>query len=295
MVKNKLLYQQHIMWYESNMINETLDSLEIAIKNCDIDVDLKFCVNLQTYIELPEIGTPIDMISVFMSHPVLKNADIEFKTDNEPFYNIGDWRRDVYSNSHKYTIWGESDCLIPSDYFYILSLLDFNHPHLVTLASRKMWDSTWDIVEHEYLEQFVRLNNNPYTAPAPLNALDTISYSDMESFNNKYDIKVVQINTVKLDGSLVSLSNGLPSPFIPNDMHFAREDTCAANFFQLHNIPQYVIKTKIKGHNYNHPFKRINTKNTRTDDVYRLYEKQSISAMNRFIYSQIYSNANGAY
>jgi hypothetical protein len=30
---NKILYTLHVMWYESKMLNETLDSLNSAIKN----------------------------------------------------------------------------------------------------------------------------------------------------------------------------------------------------------------------------------------------------------------------
>ena len=30
---NKILYTLHVMWYESKMLNETLDSLNDAIKN----------------------------------------------------------------------------------------------------------------------------------------------------------------------------------------------------------------------------------------------------------------------
>ena len=108
-----ILYQQHIMWYESEMLNETLDSLQIALKYSTLPIDLEFCLNSQTYIETPIKGKPEDMFEKFKNHPILKNAKIIYKTDNDPFYNIGDWRREIYSNKHKYTVWGESDCLVP--------------------------------------------------------------------------------------------------------------------------------------------------------------------------------------
>jgi hypothetical protein len=283
------------MWYESKTINETLDSLEIAIKNSTLPVEMRFCINLQTYIEKPDGCGPEQMITEFIKHPVLKNASIIFKTDTDKFYNIGDWRRDVYEQAfpYKYTVWGESDCIIPSDYFYILSQLDISFPHLVTLASRKMWDSSWDIVEHEEIEKYKRLPDNLYTAPYPLNSSDVINAEELEVFNQQFDIKVIPIDVVKIDGSLVALSSNLPTPFIPNDMNFVQEDTCAGMFFQLKSIPQYVIKTRIKGHNYSHPYKRTNTSNTRFEEVYTYYKNKSQMAMHKFITNEYNNHTEG--
>ena len=57
---NKILYTLHVMWYESKMLNETLDSLQMAIDNSSIPVDIMICLNSQTYIEKPDEGfTPI--------------------------------------------------------------------------------------------------------------------------------------------------------------------------------------------------------------------------------------------
>ena len=59
------------------------------------------------------------MFKKFLNHPVLENTTLIHKTDKDNFYNIGDWRREQY-NEYGYTIWGESDCLMPDDMFYIL-------------------------------------------------------------------------------------------------------------------------------------------------------------------------------
>ena len=103
-MKDKILYQQHIMWYESKMIWETLDSLEDALHNSKLDVDLKFCLNSQTYLEEPIEGKAEDMFEEFINHPLLKEAQIIYKTNDDPFYNIGDWRREVYYPKFKYQI-----------------------------------------------------------------------------------------------------------------------------------------------------------------------------------------------
>lgn len=280
---NKILYQQHIMWYESNMLNETLDSLQQALSHSVLPVDITICLNSQTYLEEPISGKPEDMFNQFLKHPVLKGASILYKTDSESFYNIGDWRREVYSNEYKYTVWGESDCLIPEDYFYVLSSLRIEEPHILSLASRKMGDDSWGVVEFEGMESFSRSwPQRNGTIPTPLFARDYITSVELAEVNDCGDIRIVKNSVPKIDGALLALSSDLPK-FIPDDLHFAREDYCANLIFIKNNIPQYVIKNRIKGHNYNHPLKRLNTQATREDALYKQYEKESFEALMRFI------------
>jgi hypothetical protein len=280
---DRILYQQHIMWYESKMINETLDSLEAALQNSKLEVKLKFCLNSQTYLEHPIDGRAEDMFEEFINHPLLKEAEVIYKTNDDPFYNIGDWRREVYDKEYKYTVWGESDCLIPNDFFYILSEIQIQNPHILSFASRKMWDSTWDCVEHTDLEKYERSVDNPFQAPSPYNSSDVITQSDLNEFNNRYDIEVQPNHTIKIDGSLLCISNGIDFQFIPDDMNFVREDFCTQLVFQFKGIPQYVVKTRMKGHNYSHPLKRTNTNAKRDDLAFKEYEKKSTIAMNNFL------------
>lgn len=275
------------MWYESKMIWETLNSLEEALSNSELEVDLKFCLNSQTYLEGPIEGKAEDMFEKFINHPILKRTKIVNKTNNDTFYNIGDWRREVYDVDYKYTVWGESDCLIPNDFFYILSKIEIPHPHLISFASRKMWDSTWDCVEHTDLKKYERTTENPYQAPTPYNSSDIITQSELNKFNSKSDIEIRLNDTIKIDGSLLCVSKGIDFQFIPDDMNFVREDFCTQLAFQHKGIPQYVVKNRIKGHNYSHPLKRTNTNGKRSDAVYKEYEIKSINAMNNFIKSLI--------
>lgn len=282
---DKILYQHHIMWYESKMINETLDSLQYALHNSKLEVDLKFCLNSQTYLETPIEGTAEDMFKEFINHPILKRATIIYKTNKDSFYNIGDWRREVYDKKYKYTVWGESDCLIPNDFFYILSEVKVQHPHIISFASRKMWDSTWDCVEHKDLMKYPRSKENPFQAPIPYNSSDVISQNEIDEFNDRSDIEIELNTNPKIDGSLLCISNGIDFQFIPDDMHFVREDYCAEIVFKIKKIPQYIVKTRIKGHNYSHPLKRTNTNSKRSDDIFKIYEEKSTLAMVNFIKS----------
>ena len=287
-----ILFQMHVMWYESEMMNETLDSLQQALQYSKGDVDIRLCLNSQTYLEKPIEGKAIDMFDKFLNHPVLKNATLIHKTDDDDFYNIGDWRREMY-NQCGYTVWGESDCLMPYDLFYILENLEINHPHSLSFSSRKMFDDTWAEVEFVGLDKY----SSPYS-PRKISGDDdrpsaphvlisgnghNITQKDIDYYNDKEDdVDIILLNKNKVDGSLFTLSDGLPQ-FIPDDMHFVREDTCASIVLQQNNIPQYHVKNRLKGHNYYHPLKRTNTDASRNDEVWKKYSEKSINAMNKFL------------
>jgi len=287
---NKILYTLHVMWYESKMLNETLDSLNNAIKNSQDQIDIHLCLNSQTFIEKPEDDiVPETMFDEFISHPVLENAIIIKKTDSDEFYNIGDWRRDIYGSEYdyKYIVWGESDCLVPEDYFFLLNNIDIDHPHFISLATRKMWDATWDDVEHVWIKPYPRNGpaERPEQAPPPFNCTDYISVDQLNDFNSKFDPLLVKLDRLKIDGNMTALSKGLPYPFLPLDLHFAREDYCLEMFFTKKQIPQYHISTRLKGHNQVHPKKRIGTLNQKNDSLYKEYERAAYQSIFKFIES----------
>jgi hypothetical protein len=275
------------MWYEYQMIQETLDSVTRAIGNTTIPVDIAVCFNKQTYIEKPEVDNIDEVFEHIRLHPLLTNATIVEKTDNDPFYNIADWRREVKS-SEGYTVWGESDSILPKNYFAILQALSdvesFNIPHIVTLASRKCWDASWSCVEHVSLRDtpHISTHNN---VQFPLNHHDYINQEQLDEFNDGFgDPEVIHIVPAKIDGSTVALSPNLPQ-LIPDDMHFAREDFCLQIALGAYAIPQFHVHNVLKGHNYQHPLKRVNTLASRDDSIWKEYEGESIAAMNRFISS----------
>lgn len=291
----QILFQMHIMWYESAMINETLDSILAALDRSTIPVKVVLGLNAQTYLEKPIKGKAEEMFSVFLDHPLIKHkyTTVYHITDAQPFYNIGDWRRDVYNPDSIYTVWGESDCLLPVDYFETLSSLadQINSPHFVTLASRKMWDSTWQHVEHPEVRSLPlgpdRNNIEELYSHIPphLSSEKQITQSELNDFNDKYPPAAKKLPFHKVDGSLLAISKSFPTPFIGEKVHFAREDTCFEMFCRLKNIPQYLIETKIKGHNYKHPLKRTNTTSSRDDSEYKSYEQDSIKEINFFLKS----------
>jgi len=287
-MKYNTLATLHIMWYESQMINETLDSIQQAISNATQPVDLTICLNSQTYIEQPDEGfIPEQMFDVFLNHPVLENATIIRKTDNEPFYNIGDWAREAYKTEAKYTVWLESDCLVPEDYFFLLENINIDHPHLVSLSNRKMWDSSWDEVEHPIVQQIPRTgpSEEPQrNTPEPLGVGHYINQEDLNKFNSQYEPTLVKLSQPKVDGALAAVSSGFPCPFIVEGVHLGGHDFYMELFMKKHNIPQYHIPTRLKGHNCTHPKKRLGTSTARGGVVYKKYEKQCGELIHKLIY-----------
>ncbi len=274
------LFQMHIMWYEAEMLNETLDTLQAALQYSTVPTEIRICLNSQTYLEEPIKGKSEDMFDKFIKHPVLKNATIIKKTNNDPFYNIADWRREEY-NQTGYTYWGESDCLIPEEYFYTVENLHIEHPHFIAFASRKMWEESWIKVEHQAIKNLPHLNGR--SAEAPLHWDDYITFEQLKKFNrSQKEIKILLLDVPKIDGSLIVLSPGLPG-FIPEEMHFVEEDTCAQFTFEQNKIPQYLVSTILKGHNYKHHLKRTNTLATRDDSLYQQYKADALRIRAEFI------------
>lgn len=288
-----IVYQVHHMWYESNMIDECWHSLLNALRAApDVEVKIKICFNFQTYIEEPEVEEFEYMLKKHTTHPLFRDyqPEVTIKTNDDPFYNIADWRREVYDTDAKYTVWGETDTILPRDIFAILNSVNIDQPHALTFAGRPMWDDSWDVVTHEKLRGYSKpCQCNPHKddcielLESPWKYKDYITQKELDKFNDESgDIKIQQVPH-KLDGSTVCLSGGIETPFIAPGMHFVREDTCLEYFLRAKGIPQVCITTRLKGHNYKHPHKRVGTNATRNDEVFKKYADESVKAMNKFL------------
>ncbi len=266
----RFLYHVHIMWYELEMVSDTLDSLSKALQYATIPVDIAVCFNKQTFLEKPITDNINEKFDTLATHPVLKNATIVEKTNNDSFFNVGDWRRTIKCTSG-YTIWGESDTLIPNLYFPILEQLwdirsELSEPHVISLASRKMWDETWLSVEHPLVKDFRIFTNGKSNATHPMGHDHTITQEELDTFNEQFnnDLGLTQINPPKIDGSMLALHPRVPQ-LIPDDLHMISEDYCTQMALLIRQVPQYHISNIIKGHNYHHPNKRTNTLATRNE------------------------------
>lgn len=290
-----ILFQLHHMWYESNMIDECWHSILQALRAApEADVKIKICFNLQTYVEQPTDLEPKKMLEKFDSHPLMQDykPEVTIKTNDEPFYNIADWRREEYDKDAKYTVWGESDCLLPIDFFHILNVVEIKGPHILTFAGRPMWDNSWDIVTHERLLGYSKPCQCPENnhkddcielLDKPFKYKDYITQKQLDKFNNESGPINIKSVPLKIDGSLVCISSGHVTPFIAPGMHFVREDTCFEQVSRIRNIPQLCVTSRLKGHNYWHPNKRSGTNATRNDEIFKKYAAESQQAMSEFI------------
>lgn len=260
----------HIMWYELEMVSDTLDSLSAALQYATVPVDISVCFNKQTFLEKPVVDNINQKFDALAKHSVLKNATIVEKNNNDPFFNVGDWRRTIKC-ADGYTIWGESDTLVPNLYFPIMEQLwsirsDLTEPHVISLASRKMWDSSWSSVEHPMVKSFTIFSNGKSNSSYPLGHDHVITQEDLDKFNNQFtdDLGLIEVNPPKIDGSMLALHPDVPQ-LIPDDLHMISEDYCTQMALFFKKVPQYHISNIIKGHNYHHPNKRTNTLATRNE------------------------------
>lgn len=266
----KFLYQMHIMWYELDMVEETLNSFLKAKEYATIPIDVSVCFNKQTFLEQPIVDNINQRFDDLAKHPVLKDAVIIEKTNADGFFNVGDWRRDIRADTG-YTIWGESDTLIPNIYFPVIENIwnlnkELKTPHVVSLASRKMWDSSWIPVEHPVVHQYEYDGKGKNNAPHPLSHDQRITQEQLDEFNNQYvdDVTLEEVYPPKLDGSMLALHPDVPK-LIGDGIHMIGEDFCAQLALTVLKIPQYHLKNIIKGHNYHHPNKRTNTSTNRNE------------------------------
>ena len=146
-----------VQWYEVDIIGEYVDSLKEAINAYDGEVAVDFVIvmdqelektslNFEDWINLREkIKRIIDSMGVYHLEIV------------SSLYTIADYRRDFnnnYCESVDVLMWGESDALIPKQTFNILdnlhqmSLQNNNPKYLAFFGTCKMWDQSWEILEH---------------------------------------------------------------------------------------------------------------------------------------------------
>ena len=265
-----------VQWYEVDIIGEYVDSLKEAINAYDGEVVVDFVIvmdqelektslNFEDWINLREkIKRIIDSMGVYHLEIV------------SSLYTIADYRRDFnnnYCESVDVLMWGESDALIPKQTFNILdnlhqmSLQNNNPKYLAFFGTCKMWDKSWEILEHPDFTIKSHIDND-YDNWWSLKY--TMTKEEMNKINEKTeDLEVLIAPQHKFNGcGLVISSEVIKSGVnIPSSVFFVHEDTSFMLMTQkiLGNIPQYIIKNILLVHNRNHPKKRMYIKGERKD------------------------------
>ena len=251
-----------VQWFECDMIEDYIISLDRALKYYDGDVlvdftvcanqDLENCINDRQFIKCQ---TQIkDLLS--------NNGFTATFTDD--LITIADYRREFnrkYCTQADVLVWGESDMLVPKQMFSILDSLHQNVPttkYLSTFGICKMWDDSWKVLEHtEFTDKpFIEGDDKNWW-----NIPYTMTIDEMDSFNDKVEeLNVINVAPHKFNGCGLVISSEVikAGVNIPESSFFIHEDTSFMLMTQkvLGNIPQYHFKNILLVHNRKHPQKR---------------------------------------
>lgn len=273
MKKTKFAIGCLVQWYESDIIEEYIETLREAIDCYDGEVEVDILIVSNTDLEKPvsevSISKQIDKIE-----SILLDYDFEFQTDWSiagELYTIADYRRDFnaqYCDEVDVLIWGESDMLVPKQMFTVLDSLhqqvkDSTPKYLSTFGICKMWDNTWKPLEH------VDFTDKPFIEGDTKNWWSlryTMSKKEMNDINNKVEeLDVTNIWPHKFNGCGLVISSEVikAGVNIPPSVFFVHEDTAFMAMVHkvLSNIPQYHFKNILLVHNRKHPNKRTGIAN----------------------------------
>ena len=296
----KYVLGTQIMFYEIEMVENYVDSIAAAIQlvgessRKNITIDVMF--NMTDRLEKIDGGIASGLIlnnrckALFLPLRTLGvNVEIKFKS-GDVLYTMVDYRRDLnssYCTKTDYVIWGETDCLAPKELFLALDeameLAHYNNIHrfIATFATRKMWDQSWEVLEHPEFENNIyheRDDKDDWKSD-PSSIHYTMSIDEMDKVNDKYawegepgfkkftgDYEL--LDSPKFDGSFLCIASELikaGANIPPGFWGLSAEDTafmysCLRTLFNPMtgkiDYRQIIIKNVLKVHNRNNPDKR---------------------------------------
>ena len=263
-----------VQWYEVDVIGEYIETLKEAIDVYDGEVliDFTICMNQDL-----EKCISKEQLELCRANIGLKIMDSRFKSIfTTKLVTIADYRRrfnEKYCDLADVLMWGETDALIPKQTFNVLdnlhqmSLQNNNPKYLSFFGTCKMWDKSWEMLEHPDFTVKPHIDND-YDNWWSLKY--TMTKEEMNKINDKTeDLEVLIAPQHKFNGcGLVISSEVIKSGVnIPRSVFFVHEDTSFMLMTQkiLGNIPQYIIKNILLVHNRNHPKKRMYIEGERKD------------------------------
>ena len=295
-LKNKYIFCLHCTFYELEMFQEHINSLKQmveSVKNKE-NVTFHFLFNFQQHFEkidwqkfYHEYGNGEVFIDEEYGFLIFKNefakywgqlawehcnVIIEFKFDDEPFYNIADYRRDIswkYCTDHDFICWSETDSLWPKQTLEVMEgLVEFVNEtvpkFVVNFAGRKNWDSSWDQIVHPLYENVQYQDNEDWIFN---NEASEKSYMTLERMNeiNDIDMSKVEVRTLtdpKADGSCLIFSSELlkSGVTLPKSLIHHGEDESMlriAKKIMGDQFVQFHVHNLLRVHNRRHPKKRM--------------------------------------
>ena len=245
----------YVHWIDAKVLPETLTSIQNALQYSQVETEIILFLNEQTFVDKPLEGVPSDMWRYFMDHPIIPKCKIIKVTDNDKFWGVANFRRD-FLNPDGLTYWGESDCMVPLECFYIAETIQAQKPtpFVLSYAIRKMWPG-WEMLEHPA----VRDKNLDDLAGTFWHCSGPIDLQSLYKANEESgEPEIVILSQPRIEGALTVLSNNLPEPLIAPTLDFFHEDYCLQLAMSHYQIPQYHVSNILKGHNNGSPLKRAN-------------------------------------
>ena len=311
-LENKYIIGTMVMFYELEAVKEFVQS----VKNACLTVDNKENIATEFLLNTSEYSEKIDtnytkeyLHDLFHSYCVKPLEEIGIKVilryndDATKLYSVGDYRRDLnyfHCKDYDFITWGEADCLMPKEYFEVMeSVSNYANSsninrYCLTFGVRKMWDSSWQILEHD---DFTNCEYYHEDHPSALTEKSSIWYymsiDEMNDINNKIDSKfnINMINYPRFDGSLVTISSEivLGGINVPPAVPCCGEDTAFQNMISIimgESYVQFIVKNILKVHNRNHPRKRMYIENEKS------IENSRIRRDSNTMWKDIYNKTN---
>tara|TARA_R110000824_G_scaffold204469_4_gene389183 strand:- start:84 stop:1037 length:954 start_codon:yes stop_codon:yes gene_type:complete len=263
-MKTKFAIGCLVQWYECDIIEEYVDSLKDAMdcyEDGQVVVDFTIVGNqdLEECISLAQFDICIEKIE-----SICNIGNIRYTHE---LHTIADYRREfneMYCDQVDVLMWGESDSLIPKQTFNILdnlhqmSLQNNNPKYLAFFGTCKMWDKSWEMLEHP------DFTNKPFIDGDTKNWW-SLRYDMTKNEMNKINEKTTELEVLvspqhKFNGCGLVISSEVikAGVNIPKSVFFIHEDTAFMMMTNkvLGNIPQYIIKNILLVHNRKHKNKR---------------------------------------
>jgi hypothetical protein len=319
-LRYKYVIGTHVMFYEVDILPYFVESLIGAIKTVAPEtrknIIIDFTFNLSEFFEEFEEGKERSFFENVINEQLSKlnksGVAINYRYyDNDRIpYTMTDYRRwvnDYYCTRADYVTWGETDCLVPKEFFGTLEQIrDYASSndifkYIVTFATRKMWDDSWKVLEHpEFANCKYYERSDPETYKHKSSIHYTMTLEEMYELNNKTEeIDLLAIKRPKFDGSLLTISGDLLKFGVNIPRGFfglSAEDTAfMVSCMKLmgSDYIQFVVKNILKVHNREHPEKRKYTKNSTQKNKGDWYRRlREINKKNLAIYT---SNPQGKF
>jgi len=289
---NRFIMQ--ISWIDAKVAPGTLTSIQNALQYSSQPTEIVLLLNEQTFVDKPLVGEPADMWRYIMDHPLIPKCRIDKVTNNDKFWGNANFRRD-YITDDGVTYWGEADCYLPMEFFFLAEEFHKKSPtkeYALSFAGRKMWGD-WNIIEHPSVQN-VGLGDLSKDKPeeAFLRCDTTMTLEQLYDFNSKQgDPEIIQLPKPRIEGAMTTVTPKLKN-LISSEIDFFHEDYCLELAMQVCGIPQYHIRNILKGHNMVHPDKRANIFNQaqRDDNNVAVQKKQECMVkVGKFIHDLVHN------